>query len=129
VLCAKSAAKKVATARQPRKLSRRGTEGQVIRMTELERAIQWLEDHIKWYGHEQEIANHCRVLLDALRWVPCAEKMPTEDDADENGYVLTIDTSDVQETFEAAEIENWNKTHDRKITHWRPLPPKPEGSE
>ena len=36
-------------------------------MTELEKAVAWLEDHIKWYGHKQEIANHCRVLLDALR--------------------------------------------------------------
>ena len=61
---------------QKKKQSQTGTRGQVIRMTELERAIQWLEDHIKWYGHEQEIANHCRVLLDALRWVPVSEQLP-----------------------------------------------------
>ena len=66
-------------------------------MTELERAIQWLEElkeesrtAAKALKNEvseeiiedfnQEVDN-CRVLLDALRWIPCAERMPTEDDA------------------------------------------------
>ena len=107
------------------------------RQTELERAVQWLEyllqvkeANVRAYPHRAQdvgAVHHCRVLLDALRWVPVSERLPTEDDSDEKGYVMTLDTSDVAETFEAAEIENWNKTHDRKITHWMRLPPKPEG--
>ena len=110
-------------------------------MTDLQRAIKWLEEtesyNRLWSGifHQDpeqseelaETANHCRVLLDTLRWVPVSERLPESGDSDEKGYVMTLDTSDVAETFEAAEIENWNKTHDRKITHWMRLPPKPEG--
>jgi hypothetical protein len=54
-----------------------GTSGQVIRMTELERAVQWLkylkmvkECEARNYPHRAQdvgAVHHCRVLLDALR--------------------------------------------------------------
>ena len=100
-----------------------------------------------------EAANHCRALLDALRkepveivldheglkarpldalrWTPVSERMPTEDDADEKGNVLCFWTDGAIETYQARWVEEWNsdRNHKDKITHWRPLPPKPEGSE
>ena len=107
-------------------------------MTELEKAVAWLE-HWKMvkecdarsYPHRTEhaeAANHCRVLLDALRWVPCAERMPTEDDADEKGNVLCFWTDGAIETYQARWVEEWNsdRNHKDKITHWRPLPAPPE---
>lgn len=62
----------------------------------------------------------------ALAWIPVSKRLPTLEDADENGYVLTYDSRGVQETFEGEEIEYWNRTHDIKITHWMILPEKPE---
>ena len=107
-------------------------------MTELERAIQWLEGlerlHIgdsesKHFSRlHKECAANCRVLLDALRWVPCSERMPTEDDADEKGNVLCFWTDGAIETYQARWVEEWNsdRNHKDKITHWRPLPAPPE---
>lgn len=109
-------------------------------MTDLERAVAWLEsqvsDEVSFDGEPDgceraylEHMQNCRVLLDALRWVPCSEKMPTEDDADEKGNVLCYWTDEAIETYQARWIEEWNsdRNHKDKITHWRHLPPKPEG--
>ena len=94
-------------------------------MTELERAIQWLEDHIKWYGHEQEIANHCRVLLDALRWRNADKELPTKTD----WYEATCKS---HPHFLSA-LRYYNGVWlDEKglemywVTHWRPLPEAPK---
>ena len=105
-------------------------------MTDLQRAVAWLENteatnraKIGLGTYYEHAANHCRVLLDALRWIPCAERMPTEDDADEKGNVLCFWTDGAIETYQARWVEEWNsdRNHKDKITHWRPLPPKPEG--
>ena len=148
--------------------------GQVTNMTELERAVQWLEElerlHIgdsesKHFSRlHKECAANCRVLLDALReyeedqrrsnqkikevsiaygklqanglalldalrWVPISDRLPTEDDADDYGKVLCLWVDDDMEAFSAKRIEEWNRIESIKITHWRALPPKPEGSE
>ena len=100
-------------------------------MTELEKAVAWLE-FMQESGYETEAEQqHCRALLDALRWVPCSERLPTDDDADEKGNVLCYWTDEAIETFQARWVEDWNsdRNHKDKIAHWRPLPPKPEGSE
>ena len=109
-------------------------------MTELERAVRWLESEEQRVSQAMKTDSipkefifaraihikNCRVLLDALRWVPVSERLPTEADADENDMVLTLDTEGKQETFEHYDIKEWNEKHPDKITHWRTLPPKPE---
>lgn len=59
-------------------------------------------------------------------WIPVSERLPTEADADE-GMVLTYDTFLNKETFPYDLINEWNATHDNKITHWKPLPEQPKG--
>jgi hypothetical protein len=65
----------------------------VNNLNELNKAVAWLEGmitglnlRIKYNSEPEHIltnykqqANHCRVLLDALRWIPCAEKKPTDE--------------------------------------------------
>ncbi len=109
-------------------------------MDDLQRAIKWLEEEEKratanikampafnnlFIQHQK----NCRVLLDALRWVPISDRLPTEDDADDYGKVLCLWVDDDMEAFSAKRIEEWNRIESIKITHWRALPPKPEGSE
>ena len=60
-------------------------------------------------------------------WIPVSEMLPTEDDADEKGLVLTYDKLENQETFPWDKIEEWNATKDNKITHYKPLPEPPKG--
>ena len=105
-------------------------------MTELERAVKWLEyllqvkeANVRAYPHRAQdvgAVHHCRVLLDALRWIPCAEKMPTEDDADENENVLCYWDDKSKETYKYWLIQDWNDNHKEQITHWMRLPKKPE---
>ena len=60
-------------------------------------------------------------------WIPVSDGLPTEDDADEKGMILTYDTFLNKEVFPYYLIEEWNATHDNKITHWMPLPEPPKG--
>jgi len=110
-------------------------------MTDLKMAVAWLDSGQYLVKHDEstysvrttdfapETDELRRVLLDALRWVPCSERLPTDDDADEKGNVLCYWTDEAIETYQARWIEEWNsdRNHKDKITHWRPLPPKPEG--
>ena len=87
---------------------------------------------------EDEVYDGINTAIEALRqyqpWVPCSERMPTKEDADENGYVLVI--------FEYGSVGEWNVqeikyNNDRasidlelsKITHWRPMLPEPPKGE
>lgn len=96
----------------------------MIHMSELQKAIKWLEE----YGEYMSDWFDYHALLDALRWIPVSERLPTEDDADEKGNVLCYWTDEAIETYQARWIDEWNsdRNHKDKITHWRPLPPKPE---
>lgn len=106
-------------------------------MDDLQRAIKWLEEEEKrvtsnikampafnnlFIQHQK----NCRVLLDALRWVPISDRLPTEDDADDYGKVLCLWVDDDMEAFSAKRIEEWNRIESIKITHWRALPAPPE---
>ena len=113
----------------------------VVLMTELERAVKWLEvieeteqnaeEGADKEWHEDNAAN-CRVLLDALRWIPVTER-PEKAGA----YFVCIDMAkcfamDIQEYHAETEVMYYSLKHDRWttnsiVTHWRPLPPKPEG--
>ena len=97
-------------------------------MDELQRAIKWLEDHIKWYGHNKDIAQHCRALLDALRWVPVSEPPKktgiylvslSSQWSPEKGYVYMAKYLGSGEWA----VES---VPDGTVTHWRPLPAPPE---
>jgi hypothetical protein len=60
-------------------------------------------------------------------WIPVSERLPTEEDADKKGLVLTYDKLENQETFPRDCIEEWNATKDNKITHWKSLSEPPKG--
>lgn len=91
-------------------------------MDELQRAVAWLEDHIKWYGHNKDIAQHCRALLDALRWVPVSERLP------ENDQIVLVVMGSPQNGVSTACYWSSHKIWSIKanITHWRPLPAPPQ---
>lgn len=84
-----------------------------------------------FYGnHSLAKVNFCQMCgrplsADAIRradgWVPCAERLPTEADADKNGDVQAIDSDGVQW------VEIWMYTKEPEYTHWRKLPTPPEG--
>ena len=105
-------------------------------MDDLQRAIEWLEyllqvkeANARAYPHRAQdvgAVQNCRVLLDALRWVPISDRLPTEDDADDYGKVLCLWVDDDMEAFSAKRIEEWNRIESIKITHWRALPAPPE---
>lgn len=111
-------------------------------MDDLRLALSWLEtgqylvkpDEATYSVRETDFAPETdelrRALLDALRWIPVSERLPTDDDADEKGNVLCYWTDEAIETYQARWIEEWNsdKNHKDKITHWRPLPAPPERS-
>ena len=99
-------------------------------MTELERAIQWLVKtemlenmnarvYVTRRDEHKEIAANCRVLLDALRWVPVSENVPEECED-----VLCYTKDKQMFVWYRNEKGNWDK---RDVTHWRTLLPKPEG--
>ena len=99
-------------------------------MTELERAVQWLkylkmvkECEARNYPHRAQdvgAVHHCRVLLDALRWVPVSERLPTKDDADPNGCVLGLTK------FGCNTVHHKNLSTRTLVTHWRKLPEAPK---
>ena len=108
-------------------------------MTELERAIRWLEElkeesrtaakALKNEVSEEIIADfnrevtNCRVLLDALRWIPVNNGLPkTDDDVEvvtDDGLVLFAAYFHGAETW-------WWQSRPIKVTHWRPLPEAPK---
>lgn len=108
-------------------------------MTDLQRAVAWLEQLEKqakdrrsagWVDLRYE-TQHCRVLLDALRWVPVSEK-PKEHgaylvyvaDYEESGWVYSGCVCKAIYSEQFGFSPEWHPA--TAITHWRPLPPKPE---
>ena len=101
-------------------------------MTELERAVKWLE-HWKmikecdarsypYRTEHAEIANHCRVLLDALRWIPVTERLPDNDNLVSIAMGSPQGGVSVARYWEAHKIWSIKAT----ITHWRALPEAPK---
>ena len=111
-------------------------------MDELQRAIKWLEefdatnkslanDYTNYPTCEQDeqiglyykgLAANCRVLLDALRWVPISERLP------EHGQPVLVVMGSPQEGVSTACYWSSHKTWSIKatVTHWRPLPAPPQ---
>ncbi len=104
-------------------------------MTELEKAVKWLE-HWKMvkecdarnYPHRTEhaeIADNCRVLLDALRWVPVSERLPESG----NRQILVTGQDGEVDFAEYRYGERESFGYPVEFTHWMPLPQPPESEE
>lgn len=115
-------------------------------MSELEKAIDWLE-HWKMvkecdarnYPHRTEhaeIADNCRVLLDALRWIPVGER-PKEGQAVLFNCICDMHVSDLYGMYKGYYKDGifWIDSFDHDaqfgasvdlVTHWRPLPEAPK---
>ncbi len=112
-----------------------GTRGQVIRMTELERAIQWLEyllqvkeANVRAYPHRAQdvgAVHHCRVLLDALRWRNADKEPPKQH---QRCLVVKGNDFDKHPFIATYADDRWCGWEGRipDITHWRPLPEAPK---
>lgn len=110
---------------------------QSVKSEEVAEAIEWLE-HWKMvkecdarsYPHRTEhaeIAANCRVLLDALRWVPVIERVPDERDAKGNRIDVLL-YADGEQYVGHRWRDGWRVDGEwiENVTHWRHLPPKPE---
>jgi hypothetical protein len=77
--------------------------------------------------HRHELANR---IHDLTRWIPVGERLPTDEDADENGHVSV---TAVQEATGKTFIESWSwdwvedGVWGYTITHWRRID-KPEAT-
>lgn len=112
-------------------------------MTELQKAIKWLEE-MKAQAeqiieesknlpyainniHRDKRIDDCRVLLDALKWIPVSERLPTEELA--SVLVYTKDGG-VSEGQYYPTIKSWKQfrwsVENATVTHWMPLPKPPE---
>ena len=110
------------------------------------RAMDWLEtgDFEIIAGDEEYLANSShhpntsrfrKTAITALQayqpWIPCSERMPTEDDADSKGNLMAYFADGAIETWEWDEIGKWNDDSMREyegfeeITHWRSMLPEP----
>lgn len=88
--------------------------------------IEWLEYANQFhYGNHPEIntaVKHAIEALERTRWIPVSERLPTKDDADRLGRVLSYNSyMDWVDTFSWHGVE-----HSDSVTHWMPLPGAPE---
>lgn len=120
-------------------------------MDEVQRAIGWLEDTEKqnrlWEkifylnppesNQYAEAAANCRILLDALKWIPVSERLPMEEPDGRHSaskMVLVYAYNGYSDRFASTDITVDGKWYDYsepefEVTHWMPLPepPKSEG--
>jgi hypothetical protein len=116
-------------------------------MTDLEKAIEWLEyvkqmkeANLRSYPHrtqDAEAVEHCTVLLDALRWIPVSERLPTEGQGVLFECICDMQVSDLYGMYKGVYEDGsfWidNEDHDpqcgaipESVIHWMPLPKPPE---
>ena len=71
-----------------------------------------------------EIANaYKRGYENALKWIPVSERLPTEEDANEEGVVLVHNIGcPMYEAMDWDQVEMFSRT----ISHWMPLPEAPK---
>jgi hypothetical protein len=69
-------------------------------------------------------------IHDLTRWIPVSERMPTKEDADEQGYVLAIERENESPYKKYPKCRQWDRFDDKDyfytITHWKRITP-PEG--
>ena len=83
----------------------------------------------KYISYNDEKPPDCPLkALEAYQpWISVNDRLPTKEEADKDGIVLTYDSRGTQESFVFDEIESWNRHSDNKITHWMPIPDPPRG--
>jgi hypothetical protein len=92
---------------------------------------EWLRELVEWCKSISEdrsakkLAKFAGELLsrrEADRWIPVSEKLP-----DEGIVVLCFLSVDSSPCMVTDSIRNGEWKYFDEITHWRPLPPAPEG--
>jgi hypothetical protein len=63
------------------------------------------------------LENEINALRAKNRWIPVEERLPTEEDADENGRVLWYFKDQYQQTL-MRDMPRWKMSYER-VTHWR----------
>ena len=58
-------------------------------------------------------------------WIPVTERLPTTEDGDRKGLVLTVDRYGTMETYHVVTV----KGNPDLFTHWMPLPEAPKEVE
>lgn len=97
--------------------------GDYVRLSEIEPLVQKAVDHAKDSGIfagsilADENAEELRKARELLRWRKVGEEMPKE-----RGYYLTL------EFGKNAFLDYWPGEW-KRITHWRPVGPLPEGGK
>lgn len=98
----------------------------------LDMAIQALETiekgvvPVDWHNDVYETIQKRYIdLLERTRWIPVSERLPTKNDADRLGRVLSYNSyMDWVDTFSWHGVE-----HSDSVTHWMPLPEPPQEVE
>lgn len=88
--------------------------------------VKLLEDANKAANRAiEDIAVECGKLKSQSPWISCKERMPTEEDADQNGDVLWLFLENGNGPF--VDAMNWKFQFTRsKPTHWSRIPPLPQ---
>ena len=97
-----------------------------------EKLIELIKDALLIYGYDSHpqrkpdefIANHLIANgVTIQRWIPVTERLPTEEDADDDGFMFAYTTEHKKI------IARWTDVciFSEFITHWVPLPEAPEG--
>lgn len=63
--------------------------------------------------------------IEVPRWIPVTERLPTDDDANEYGYVLGFDKNENYAIWHKSHFEN----HPEWFTHWTNLLDAPKDGE
>jgi hypothetical protein len=75
----------------------------------------------------EAVANRLRAIHEETRWIPVSERMPTREDADENGEVLVSETENESPHRKFSYMKKWNRLNDPNyfytIRRWRRITP------
>ena len=111
----------------------------------INRAIEILDpEHRERYDDLEEVNEACRMGMQALQamkkrlWIPVSERHPEIDEglvevictAQINAHHFFHDAIQLAEYDECADqwiLEGWPELDDVQVSHWRRLPPLPEG--
>jgi hypothetical protein len=86
-----------------------------------------LEELMPYMSRIYELHKEHEALKKQTRWIPVSERMPTEEDGDENGQVFVSETENESPHRKYTYMKRWNKLNDpdyfHTITHWKCVAP------